>query len=147
MSFDGNFLKRFGQGILKSPFGIAVTEDNVFVTDYTLHALLQFNKKDYKLVRRTGTKGGREGELKYTGGLCIDSNGDVFVADCDNNRVSVFSKYLKFLNCLTTQQLKHPRDVKVTQDSVVVLDWSPNCIHFFSRSGDLLRSFALLSQE
>ena len=140
VSFDGNFLTRFGQRILKKPVGIAVTEDNVFVTDCHLHALLQFSKKDYQLVRRTGTRGGREGELNFPRGLCIDSNGDVFVADCDNHRVSVFSRDLKFLNCLTTQQLKLPRDVKVTQDSVVVLDYSPKCIHFFSRSGDLLRS-------
>ena len=140
VSFDGNFLKRFGQGTLKSPYGIAVTEDNVFVTDTNLHALLQFRKKDYKLMRRTGTQGGREGELNYPGGLCIDNNGDVYVAECRNNRVSVFSKDLKFLNCLGTQQLEYPCDVKVTQDSVVVLDGSPNCIHFFSRSGELLRS-------
>ena len=140
VSFDGNFLTRFGQGILKSPWGIAVTEDNVFVTDFNLHALFQFNKKDYQLVRKTGTEGGREGELNYPRGLCIDSNGDVFVADCYNDRVSVFSRDLKFLNCLITQQLKHPLDVKVTQDSVVVLDKSSNCIHFFSRSRDLLRS-------
>ena len=140
VSFDGNFLKRFGQGILKLPFGIAVTEENVFVTDYILHALLQFSKKDYQLVRKTGTRGVREGELDYPRGLCIDSNGDVFVADNNNHRVSVFSRDLKFLNCLTTQQLRNPQDVKVTQDSVVVLDRSPNCIHFFSRSGDLLRS-------
>ena len=140
VSFDGNFLKRFGKGILKSPFGIAVTEDNVFVTDINLHALFQFTKKNYQLVRRTGTRGGREGQLDYPLGLCIDSNGDVFVADQNNYRVSVFSRDLKFLNCLTTQQLKLPFDVKVTQDSVVVLDSSSNCIHFFSRSGDLIRS-------
>ena len=140
VSFDGNFLKRFGQGILKRPFGIAVTEDNVFVTDFNLHALFQFSKKDCQLKRRTGTRGGREGQLDYPRGLCIDSNGDVFVADSSNHRVSVFSRDFKFLNCLTTQHLENPRDVKVTQDSVVVLDRSPNCLHFFSRNGDLLRS-------
>ena len=139
VSFAGKFLKRFGQGILKSPWGIAVTEDNVFVTDIGLHALLQFGKKDYKLVRRTGTKGGGEGQLKSPYGLCIDYNGDVYVAD-RNHRVSVFSKDLNFLKHLGTQQLKTPNDVKVTPNSVVVLDNSPNCIHFFSRSGDLLRS-------
>ena len=140
VSFDGNFLKRFGQETLKSPYGIAVTKDNVFVTDINLHDLLQFRKKDYQLMRRTGTKVGREGELNYPRGLCIDNNGDVYVADDRNNRVSVLSKDLKFLNCLGTEQLRNPRDVKVTQDSVVVLDGSPNCIHFFSRSGELLRS-------
>ena len=140
VSFDGNFLKRFGQGTLKKPWGIAVTEDNVFVTDFNLHALLQFRKNDYKLMRRTGTEGGREGELDCPCGLCIDNNGDVYVADNRNHRVSVFSKDLKFLNCLGTQQLEYSSDVKVTQDSVIVLDLSPNCIHFFSRSGELLRS-------
>ena len=140
VSFAGKFLKRFGQGILKLPWGIAVTEDNVFVTDIDLHALLQFGKKDYKLVKRTGTKGGGEGQLNYPYGLCIDYNGDVYVADGSNNRVSVFSKDLNFLKHLGTQHLKTLLDVKVTPNSVVVLDSSPNCIHFFSRSGDLLRS-------
>ena len=140
VSFAGKFLKRFGQGILQRPWGIAVTEDNVFVTDQVLHSLFQFSKKDYKLVRRTGTKGGGEGQLDYPRGLCIDYNGDVYVADSNSNRVSVFSKDLNFLKHLFAQQLRYPCDVKVTPNSVVVLDESPNCIHFFSRSGALLRS-------
>ena len=140
VSFAGKFLKRFGQGILYRPWGIAVTEDNVFVTDNNLHALLQFSKKEYKLVRRTGTLGGGEGQLNYPTGLCIDYNGDVYVADYINHRVSVFSKDLNFLKHLFTQQLMIPCDVEVTLNSVVVLDESPNCIHFFSRSGALLRS-------
>ena len=140
VSFAGKFLKRFGQGILKQPHGIAVTEDNVFVTDRDLHAFFQFSKKDYKLLRRTGTLGGGVGRLNYPTGLCINYNGDVYVADSNNHRVSVFSKDLNFLKHLFTQQLRDPRDVKVTPNSVVVLDRSPNCIHFFSRSGALLRS-------
>ena len=140
VSFAGKFLKRFGQGILQSPWGIAVNEDNVFVTDQSLHALFQFSKNDYKLVRRTGTQGGGEGQLNYPSGLCTDYNGGVYVADYRNHRVSVFSKDLNFLKHLFTQQLKYPCGVKVTPNSVVVLDRSPNCIHFFSRSGALLRS-------
>ena len=140
VSLTGKLLKRFGQRILKSPCGIAVTEYNVFVTDIILHALLQFSKKDLKLVRRTGTEGGGEGQLNSPRGLCTDNSGDVYVAEYDNNKVSVFSKYLDFLKHLGTQQLRHPRDVKVTSNNVVVLDSSPNCIHFFSISGTLLRS-------
>ena len=140
VSMTGKFLTRFGQGILRVPYGIAVTEDNVFVTDSSLNALLQFSKKGYKLVRRTGTKGGGEGQLHYPRGLCTDSNGDVYVTEDGNNRVSVFSMDLDFLKHLGSQHLKSPRDVKLTPSSVVVLDWSPNCIHFFSRSGAFLRS-------
>ena len=72
VSFAGKFLKRFGQGILKFPWGIAVTEDNVFVTDWNLRALLQFSKKEYQLARRTGTRGG-EGQLYSPRGLYIDT--------------------------------------------------------------------------
>ena len=140
VSFEGKFLKRFGPDILKEPWGIAVTEDNVFVTDWDLHALLQFRKKDCKLVRRTGTKGAGEGQLGVPQGLCLDYNGDIYVAELRNNRVSVFSKQLQFMKCLGTQQLETPFDVKVTPNSLVILDWSPNCIHFYSRSGDLLSS-------
>ena len=98
VSSAGKFLKRFGAGILESPWGIAVTEGNVFVTDNCLHALFQFSKKDYKLVRGTGIKGKREGQLNDPRGLCKDHDREVYVADSVNNRVSVFSKDLKFLN-------------------------------------------------
>ena len=145
VSFEGNFLKRFGQNILKKPYGITVTEDNVFVTDERLHALLQFRKKDCKLVRRTGTEGA--GQLEFPQGLCSDYNGDVYVANLGNNRVSVFSKQLQFMKCLGTQQLRTPVDVKVTPNSLVILDWSPNCIHFYSRSGDLLSSCVTQGEE
>ena len=140
VSFEGKFLKIFGQDILKEPWGIAVTEDNVFITDKSLHALLQFMKKDCKLVKGIGTKGAGEGQLDFPQGLCSDYNGDVYVTEPLNNRVSVFSKQLQFLKCLGTQQLKTPVDVKVTPNSLVILDRSPDCIHFYSRSGDLLSS-------
>ena len=92
VSLTGKFLTSFGQGILKSPWGIAVTEDNVFVTDVSLNALLQFSKKSYMLVRRIGTEGGGEGQLNYPPGLCTDISGEAYVAEYFNNRVSVFSK-------------------------------------------------------
>ena len=125
VSSEGKFLRRFGQDILKEPWGISVMEDNVLVTDTVLHALLQFRKKDCKLVRRTGTQVAGEGQLDKPHGLCSDYNGDVYVADTRNNRVSVFSKQLQFLKCLGTQQLKAPVDVKVTPNSLVILDCSP----------------------
>ena len=140
VSFAGNFLRRFGQGTLKSPWGIAVTADSVFVTDGGHHAVFQFSKKDHELVRRTGIEGGGEGQLHFPNGLCIDYNGDVYVADSLNHRVSVFSKHLDFLNHLGTQQLKNPYDVKVTPSNVVVLDQGANCLCFFLRSTPLLRS-------
>ena len=110
-----------------------MTEDNILVTDSLV--LFQFSKNDYKLVRKTDTDGGGERQLYGPRGLCTDDHGDVYVAEHWKDRVSVLSKDLNFINYLFAQQLENPQDVKVTQNSVVVLDQSPNCIHFFSRSG------------
>ncbi|KAI6660255.1 Cell surface protein [Oopsacas minuta] len=140
VSFEGKFLTRFGQDILKSPWGIAVTEESVFITDSELHALLQFNKKDYILVKRS-KNGAGDGELNEPHGLCVDYNRDVYVADYYNRRVSIFSKALEFVNCFGSQQLKWPLDVKVTPTSIVVLDQSPNCVLLYSRSGHLMSSY------
>ena len=141
VSFKGNFIKRFGQDKLKAPYGIAITSEHIYVTDIGLHALFQFNKNRFQLLNRTGTKGQTDGQFNTPRGLCTDYSGDVFVADCDNNRVCIFSHDLKFISKLGIGQLYYPRDVKLTPDcQVVVLDWSPECVHFYSRNGHLLSS-------
>ena len=140
VSFEGFFVKQLGKNMLSYPWGIALTEDCIFITDIGDHSLFQFRKKDFKLNNRVGTEGEEEGQLYIPQGLCIDTNGDVFVADSGNNRVSVFSKQLNFKSCVGTGHLDFPADVKLTADCIVVLDWSPKCVHFFSREGHLLSS-------
>ena len=141
VSFEGRFLTRFGQDTLKMPWGITVSTEHVFITDIRLHALLQFDRNSYELVMRTGTKGSEDGRFNSPQGLCIDYNGDVLVADNGNNRVSVLSKDLLFISNIGIGKLKEPTDVKLTPDSVVVvLDWSPKCVHFYSKNGHLLNS-------
>ena len=142
VSMSEEFLNRFGQDTFQRPFGVAVKDENIFVTDVGLHVLFQFGKSDYQLMRRTDSKGGGEGQLDTPRGLCVDFNGDVCVADSWNNRVSVFSRELQFLRCIGSGQLSTPVDVKVTRNGIVVLDRGSKGIHFFSRSGDLLQSCA-----
>ena len=132
VSFEGQFTTRFGQDTLKYPYGITVSNEHVFITDIGLHALLKFDRNSYKLESRTGTKGSEYGQLNYPSGPCIDYNGDVLVADSRNSRVSVFSKDLIFISNIGIGQLKGPKDVKLTPDSVVVvLDASSVCAFLF----------------
>ena len=141
VSFKGDFIKRFGQYKLKEPWGIAITSEHIYVTDIGLHALFQFHKNSFQLLNRTGTEGQTDGQFNGPAGLCTDYSGDVFVADRENNRVCIFSHDLKFISKLGIGQLERPNDVKLTPDcQVVVLDWSPKCVHFYSRNGHLLSS-------
>ena len=141
VSFKGDFIKRFGQDKLSRPWGIAITSEHIYVTDTALHALFQFHKNSFQLLNRTGTKGQTDGQFNKPNGLCTDYSGDVFVADYYNNRVCILSHDLKFISKLGIGQLKYPNDVKLTPDcQVVVLDESPECVHFYSRNGHLLSS-------
>ena len=136
LSFQGEFLTQFGQEVLSGPWGIAVTEEFIFVTDLNHNSLLQFNKDTLQLINRAGTKE----ELNSPQGLCVDRNGDVFIADCRNYRVIVLSGNLSFKSCIGTGILSLPLDVKLSPDTLVVLDRSPNCVRIFSKGGDLLTS-------
>ena len=147
VTFEGQFISRFGQDRLKEPWGIAVTNEHVIITDTALHALLQFEKNDYHFVRRTGTKGSKDGQFNYPLGLCIDKNGNVLVADRNNNKVSVFSKDLQFVSNIGVGQLMFPVDVKLTPDCMVaILDWSPKCVHFYPMNGHRISSCISLGE-
>ena len=140
VSLKGEFVRQFWNDQLRRPCGIAVNRESIFVTDIGYHALYEFRKNDFKLINRIGTEGNKEGELCHPNGLCIDTNGDVLVADCNNNRVCVYSKLFKFKSCIGIGQLYYPTDVKLSADRVVVLDRSPKCVQFFSREGHPLSS-------
>ena len=140
LSFVGNFISQFGMGVLKWPWGIGVTKDKIFVTDIILHALLTFDRNNFQLISTVGGYGGGNGQLNNPRGLSFDMNGDVYIADSVNNRVSVFTELLTFVHCFGDGQLKEPQDVKLTLKCVVVLDTSPNCVRFFLRNGNFLHS-------
>ena len=141
VSFKGDFIERFGQDKLMGPWGIAITSEYIYVTDIELHALFQFNKNNFELLNRTGTKGQTDGQFNGPRGLCTDNSGDVYVADSNNNRVCIFSNDFQFKSKLGIGQLYRPKDAKLTPDcQVVVLDRSPECVHFYSRDGHRLSS-------
>ena len=140
LSFQGEFLSQFGNKILDRPWGIAATESHIFVTDHNLSKLFQFCKTTHELTNTAGGVETNEGQLFYPRGLTVDGSGEVFIADSLNHRVSVFNSKLQFQSCIGKGFLSYPHDVQLIPDKVLVLDGSSQCVHFFSRSGDLLTS-------
>ena len=145
MSLQGEFITSFGQDVLQGPWGISVNKDHIFVTDTRCCSLFKFCKNTLKLLNRT--EDSEEFELSGPSGLCIDTNGDVFVADCLTRRIVIFSVSLQFKSSFGTHKFVRPQDVKLTPDCVVVLDRSPKCVHLFSRDGDYLSSCISQGEE
>ena len=140
-SDGGEFLNSYTHEHMKSPFGIAIHTNNMYVSDIEVQAVFQFKiESDIRLVAKLGTKGTGNGEFYYPSNLAVSTNGDVYVGDHDNNRIQILDSSLHYLRTLTEQPIPRPRDIKFTADSVYVLCGVSPCIRVFSYTGDMLRS-------
>ena len=111
------------------------------MTDTELHAIFQFKMEpQFSLVTKRGNKGSQIGEFNFPRNLTVSTNGDVYVADSNNNRVQILNSSLQHLRSLTEQRIQHPRDIKLTADEVYVLCIDNPCLHVFSHAGERLRS-------
>ena len=137
----GEFLASFSHQDMIRPWGVAIHGDNLYVSDIIAHSIFHFKTDtNFPLVARVGTKGRRVGEFNHPRNLAVSNNGDVYVADYNNNRVHIFSSSLLYPRNLTQQRIKQPRDIKLTADEVYVLSHENPCLHVFSHAGEKLRS-------
>ena len=139
-SETGEFINTFTHQDMRLSYGIAIHQDNLYVTDIRVHAVFQFKiEVDMRLVAKLGSKGSGIGQFYSPRGLTVSTNGDVFVADCYNNKIQILYDSLHFQREITHQTMKHPRDVKLTPDEVYVLCAVSPCIIVFSHAGVKIR--------
>lgn len=80
-----------GCGNLEEPYGIAIYEDDVFITDVAKHCVFRFSREG-KLLAKWGREGSAKGEFSYPCGIAVDEKGNIFVADTDNRRIQQFDR-------------------------------------------------------
>ena len=140
-SETGEFINTFTHQDMREPCGIAIHRDNLYVTDTEVHAVFQFKiEVDMRLVAKLGSEGSGIGQFNYPFGLTVSTNGDVFVADCNNHRIQILDDSLHFQREITHQRMKDPCDVKLTPDEVYVL-CNNNYIYVLTYTGNMIRSF------
>ena len=136
-SRDGRFVGDFGGDKLTNPNAITLTDKWVFVSDYRINKFRIVNNKFVCQSMRY--------VLNAPRGIAVDTNGEVLVADSDNNRIAVLNAELKFLREIGDDTLVHPCDVKVNNNNIFVADNNEiNNIHIFTKPGDKIRSFIKL---
>lgn len=129
------------------PSGIAVVGSEVWVTNGATHCIEIFAESDGRHLRSLGTRGAGRGEFRFPMGLCVGSEGNVYVADMLNYRVQVLSPKGEWLreigragDCIGC--FGRPRDVAVGPDGAVfVSDATSGRIHVFGPDGRALMAF------
>ena len=105
-SYDGKLLLKLGQaGIagndsshFNKPTDVAIAKDGSFyVSDgYENSRIIKFSATG-KYLFEWGKKGDNEGEFNIPHGISLDDNGNVYVADRENNRIQEFDSTGKFI--------------------------------------------------
>ena len=141
-SETGDFLRSFLHQDMTNPHGIALHRDSIYVTNWNHHSVLHFKMEQQ--IRHVATFGGVCGssdeQLFSPRGLTVSTDGDVFVADYNNNRIKILDESLQFKRHVTHQSMKEPRDVKLSRDEMFVLCLSSPCVLVFSHAGEMTRS-------
>ena len=141
-STAGKFVAEFGKEQLHRPDSIALYDKWVFVSDYSHKAVFKFQISNNKFVCQSAKV-----ELVWPLGITVDTNGEVLVADCHNNRIAILNLELKLVRKIGKDKLKLPQDVKINQNNIFVADNNEiNNIHIFTESGDIIRSFIKLEK-
>ncbi|KAI6658598.1 E3 ubiquitin-protein ligase TRIM71-like [Oopsacas minuta] len=146
-SDTGEYLNQLGVRQLNRPWGITIHGENVYVSCWGDSTINQFTLTDMSLVRKVGGMGSNNGQFNYPCQLTTDPIGQVFIADSDNNRISVHDTDLNHLRNITHKSMAQPVDVKVSRDRVYVLCLFNNpCIHVLTLEGYKLHSLITCGQ-
>ena len=147
-SVTGEYIDRFCKGRVSYPYGIAISGDNVFVSDSMFQCCVhKFTFPAFRFVSKVGKEGRGVGEFLTPRNLTV-ADGYVYVADRDNNRITVMSTKLKHKNYITHQTMTCPSDVAVNNNKVYVLsDTDSSCLHVFSLIGEKIRSLITRDED
>ena len=139
------FGDRDGNREMIRPKGLVINGDRILISNSKFlskvnHSILVY-QMDGCFVSKIGEYGNGKIEFNDPLGLaCDESNGDIYVCDCNNNRIQILSKEFQFKSQFGADILKYPLDVKLSKEYIFILDVSNPCIHLFDYNFNLQKS-------
>ena len=128
-----------GHGKMCFPIGVAICGDKILISQSD-NCILNYQLNG-KFISKISKYGYGKLEFIYPYGLTIDeSNRNIYVSDCYNNRIQILSRKFLFISQFGKDTLKKPRDVKVSKEYIFVLDESDPCLHLFNYNHILQKS-------
>jgi DNA-binding beta-propeller fold protein YncE len=135
-----------GEGQFKSPSAIAIRGSTLYVADSKNYRMQKLTTSGTFLSKFGDSQDGKDKLLKNPRGVCLDIDGQVYVSDGGNNRVSVFEADGKFLyhiiGATDKSKLKSPWGIALDQcGNLHVVDPGTNNIKIFTRQGQYVDEY------
>ena len=129
-----------GDGQFIAPLGIVITGNVMFVAEY-LGNRVQKATVAGEFLMKFGTQESTEGQLYYPWGVCLSSNGSVFVTE-EIGRVQVFNPDGTFSKEFGEGTLQQPCAVAFDPNgNLHIADNSSKCVKIFSTDGNYIRQY------
>ncbi|MGB7603225.1 MAG: SMP-30/gluconolactonase/LRE family protein [Candidatus Sulfotelmatobacter sp.] len=141
------------EGLVR-PGAMAIDTENrlLYVSDVDQDQVLVYDADSLKLKRKMGTGGQKHaltspGDFARPGGLAIDSDGNLYVADTLNDRIEIFDGDGKFIRTFGKAgdgpgYFARPKGVAIDSDGHIwVADGMQDRVQVFNQEAQLLISF------
>ena len=123
---------------MSNPKGLLIRGNKVFVSHN--HCILVF-QLDGMFVSRIGSEGNGKLQFNVPCGLSIDqSNDDIYICDCYNNRIQIISEIFQYKSQFGRGTLRCTRDITLYKDNIFALDESNPCLHIYNKNLVLQKS-------
>ncbi|XP_078581134.1 E3 ubiquitin-protein ligase TRIM32-like [Branchiostoma floridae x Branchiostoma japonicum] len=120
-----------GQQKMERPQYININKGgHIFVTHF-MNSCVNVYREDGHLLSVFGGEGSGEGELKYPGGICTNSSGNIIVADKGNKNVVVYDKTGNFLRYVSGVEGRPVAVAMAPKGQLLVTDDIHNTVTIF----------------
>ncbi|MCB1173686.1 MAG: hypothetical protein KDK39_08980 [Leptospiraceae bacterium] len=128
---------------LKGPMGLALTDKDIWITDYNADLVRVLRQYNGDSVLQFGESGRAPGRFYGPGAIYIHKD-KVYVCDTGNRRIQVFDRQGRFLQALPSseaaRQLQYPSGLVVINERLYVADRDQAKILVFDASGNYLET-------
>lgn len=139
VTLGGAYVRSIGAGVIDGhPLSITASRDVIVVGTQSLaRRMFVFDTSSGEFVRSFGESGDAQGELSDPFGIrFMPYGGHILIAECNANRLSLFTTTGDFVRCIGVGELNGPSDIDFAPNGdILVAEWENNRICVLSPDG------------
>lgn len=155
----GKFIRYFADenkktDFLKSPGGLRIYNNNLYVTDIQSNRVLKYDLNGKKLLEINSATA-KDDTLNAPNAVTIDSDKNIYISDTGNQRLVVYDKTGKFIRVINgsvggkgDSKFVNPRGIGVESDgTLLMVDNMTHFVYGFNKDGEQVFQFGGMGSD
>ncbi|MDP4162450.1 MAG: 6-bladed beta-propeller [Bacillota bacterium] len=155
----GQFIRYFTDAskkanFLKTPAGLRIFNNNLFVTDIQLGKVIKYDLNGNKLLELSAASS-KDDTLNAPNAVAVDSGQNIYVSDTGNQRIVTYDKKGKFVRIINgsingtgASKFVNPRGIGIKSDgTLLMVDNMTHYVYGFDKTGKQVLQFGGLGSD